>query len=773
MGFGLPSQVRACLFDLDGVLTPTAKVHAAAWKEMFDEYLRGRARRDGRGVRAVRRDRRLRPVRRRQATRRRHALVPRRPRASRSRKGAPNDPPDAETVRGLGNRKNEIVMRLLREKPIAPYAGSVRYVHAVRGGGLRTAVVSSSRNCRLVLASAGITDSFEAIVDGVVARDLKLAGKPAPDTYLAAARMLGVSAAQSAVFEDALAGVEAGRNGGFGSVVGVDRVGQRAELLRHGANLVVKIWPSSSRRHDPAPRVSRRAVGAPRDPPRPRHPGPERVAVRALQRPHWTAREPRRGRAARPPRIVPQRLLRAASTAVCRSAVTASPSRARRSSTSPTGSCSDCSSTTSRSTCATANSASHDRVLDFRAGTLTRRAEWTSPAGRTVRVTSVRMVSFTQRVDRRDRLRGRAARRSGQSRRPVGAGGQRAAAGSERGPAGRGGARVAARARGRVLLGCRGRPHPPDEAEQACGSRRRWTTSSTARRVSTSRRRRRPTLPASRSTDVLEPGQRLRLVKLVAYGWSSDRTVPALRDQVAAALEAARLTGWEGLLADQRRYLDAFWARADVEVEGDAELQQAVRFALFHVLQAAARAERRAIPAKGLTGTGYDGHSFWDTETFVLPVLTHTVPAAAADALRWRHATLPMARARARELAPGGRSVPLANDSRRGMLGLLAGRDRRLSRQRGHRRRRSSLRGRHGRRRVRARRRRRSSSSRRPGCGAVLGHHDVGGSFRIDGVTGPDEYSAIADNNVYTNLMARRNLLGAADGLRAASGQGP
>ena len=114
----------------------------------------------------------------------------------------------------------------------------------------------------------------------------------------------------------------------------------------------------------------------------------------------------------------------------------------------------------------------------------------------------------------------------------------------------------------------------------------------------------------------------------------------------------------EGLLADQRRYLDAFWSRADVAVEGDAELQQAVRFALFHVLQAAARAEGRAIPAKGLTGTGYDGHSFWDTDTFILPVLTHTAPAAAADALRWRHATLSMARARARELHLAGAAFP-------------------------------------------------------------------------------------------------------------------
>ncbi len=239
MGFGIPSQIHACLFDLDGVLTPTAKVHAAAWREMFDGYLRGRAR--AKGVPFVPFD----------IVADYDRYVDGKPRAAGTRsflaargielpEGHANDPPEAETVRGLGNRKNEIVLRLLREERIAPYEGSVRYVRAIRKGGLLTAVVSSSRNCRLVLASAGISDLFGVTVDGVVAREQQLGGKPAPDTYLAAARTLGVAATQAAVFEDALSGVEAGRAGGFGFVVGVDRVGQRAELLRHGANVVVK-----------------------------------------------------------------------------------------------------------------------------------------------------------------------------------------------------------------------------------------------------------------------------------------------------------------------------------------------------------------------------------------------------------------------------------------------------------------------------------------------------------------------------------------------------
>ena len=157
----------------------------------------------------------------------------------------------------------------------------------------------------------------------------------------------------------------------------------------------------------------------------------------------------------------------------------------------------------------------------------------------------------------------------------------------------------------------------------------------------------------------LKPGERLTLsVKFIAYGWSSRRSRPALHDQVVAALSAARLTSWDGLLTDQRTYLDNFWANADVEIEGDPAIQQAVRFALFHVLQAGARGERQPIPAKGLTGSGYDGHAFWDTEIFVLPLLSLTFPNAAADALRWRYSTLEKAKDRARQLGFRGASFP-------------------------------------------------------------------------------------------------------------------
>jgi beta-phosphoglucomutase family hydrolase len=236
---GLPDRIRACLFDLDGVLTQTAKVHAAAWKQMFDDYLRARSARTGEELVPF------------DAHDDYDAYVDGKPRADGTRsflaargielpEGAADDPPDAETVHGLGNRKNELVQRLIDEQGVTTYEGSVRYVRAARAAGLPCAVVTSSANARAVLDAAGIADLFATRVDGeTIARD-GLAGKPAPDTFLAAARALDVPPEAAAVFEDALAGVAAGRAGGFGVVVGVDRVGQADELRAHGADVVVR-----------------------------------------------------------------------------------------------------------------------------------------------------------------------------------------------------------------------------------------------------------------------------------------------------------------------------------------------------------------------------------------------------------------------------------------------------------------------------------------------------------------------------------------------------
>ncbi len=238
MSLGLPDQIKACLFDLDGVLTQTAKVHAVAWKEMFDAFLRQRADRDG--AEFVEFDGRGDYDR----------YVDGKPRAdgvrsfleSRSialEEGSADDPADLETIAGLGNRKNALVLKLIDEQGVEAYEGSVRYVEAAKSAGLELAVVSSSVNCRAVLEAAGLDGMFEQIVDGVVAQEQGLAGKPAPDTFLAAAKALGVEAAEAAVYEDALAGVEAGRAGDFGHVIGVDRVGQAEALAEHGADVVV------------------------------------------------------------------------------------------------------------------------------------------------------------------------------------------------------------------------------------------------------------------------------------------------------------------------------------------------------------------------------------------------------------------------------------------------------------------------------------------------------------------------------------------------------
>jgi beta-phosphoglucomutase family hydrolase len=235
---GLPDGVRACLFDLDGVLTQTARVHAAAWKEMFDAYLRARAERTGERFAAFTRDdydTYVDGLPRAEGVR---SFL--RSRGIELRDGDPGDPPAAETVTGLGDRKNELVLKLIHERGVEVYDGSVRYLHAVRDAGLITAVVSSSANCRDVLVAAGIEDLLDHRVDGITAEREHLRGKPAPDTFLAGARAAGVEPGQAAVFEDALAGVEAGRAGAFGVVVGVDRVGHADALRAHGADVVVQ-----------------------------------------------------------------------------------------------------------------------------------------------------------------------------------------------------------------------------------------------------------------------------------------------------------------------------------------------------------------------------------------------------------------------------------------------------------------------------------------------------------------------------------------------------
>ena len=405
----------------------------------------------------------------------------------------------------------------------------------------------------------------------------------------------------------------------------------------------------------------------------------------------------------------------------------------------------------------------HERTLDLREGVLRRNAEWISPAGQRIRLRTTRMVSFVHRsvaaILYEVEAVGESARIGVQSELvanepvepPNNARDPREAAAFEAPlvsedhyvhdlrvtlvhQTAASGLRVAS-GMDHVIEG-------PDGTVTSAESG--------------------PDLGRLTVSTELQPGEKLRIIKFLGYGWSSQRSLPALRDQVHLSLSSARRTGWDGLLKAQREYLADVWKRADIEIDGDAALQQAARFALFHVLQAGARAELRAIPAKGLTGSGYDGHTFWDMDAYTLPVLIYIAPKAARDALLWRHSTLDLAKDRAQELGLQGATFPwrtirgqecsaywpagtaafhinaaVADAVRRY---LFATDDREFEQG--------------------------------PGMELLvltarlwrsLGHHDAQGAFRIDRVTGPDEYTALVDNNVYTNLMAARNMEVAAD----------
>jgi alpha,alpha-trehalose phosphorylase len=404
---------------------------------------------------------------------------------------------------------------------------------------------------------------------------------------------------------------------------------------------------------------------------------------------------------------------------------------------------------------------SHQRVLDLRAGVLRRTVEWVSPVGKGVRITSTRLVSFVERgvaailyevepIDDSLRVVVQSELVTNeplptQTDDPRAAGATAAPLKAEWAVDRDLAAQLVHSATTTGLLVAAAMDHLVDGPP---GTETSSESLDDEARV---------TIAADLGT-----GQRLQVVKLLAYGWSRERSLPAVRDQVRAACAEARHTGWGGLLDGQRSYLDDFWKRADVEIEGDTELQLAVRVSMFHCLQAAARAEQRAIPAKGLTGTGYNGHTFWDSETFVLPVLSYTIPDAARDALCWRRSTLEAARERAVVLGLEGAAFPwrtihgeecsgywpagtaafhINADIADAVVRYQGATDN-------------------------------MDFEREAGLELLvdtarlwrsLGHHDGAGRFRIDGVTGPDEYSAIADNNIYTNLMAERNLRAAAD----------
>ncbi|MDT0348374.1 glycoside hydrolase family 65 protein [Pseudonocardia charpentierae] len=405
----------------------------------------------------------------------------------------------------------------------------------------------------------------------------------------------------------------------------------------------------------------------------------------------------------------------------------------------------------------------HERVLDFRAGTLSRELRWRSPDGRSVEVTSTRLVSLDQRGVLALRYAVRALER------PVEVVLQSGLVANTQQP------HLPSHPSAVDLL-----EHPLEPQEHDANGRLTLVhrTLRTGLLVGATAHH---DVESPAELDVhgeatpdharftvrakLEPGESVTLTKLVAYAWSDTHELPALRDELAGALTVARHEGFDGLLASQRTVLDGFWECADVEIDGDDELQQAVRFALFQLLQATARAEGRAVAGKALTGTGYEGHAFWDTETFVLQVMTAVRPEVTRHALGWRHATLPAARERATTLDLKGAAFPWRTitgpecsgywpagtaafhvnaDVADAVLRYVdATGDEEFAREAG-----VEL----------------LVESARLWCS--LGHWGRDERFHVFGVTGPDEYSALGDDNVYTNLMLQRNLRGAARWVR-------
>ncbi|WP_214465685.1 glycoside hydrolase family 65 protein [Microbacterium flavescens] len=403
----------------------------------------------------------------------------------------------------------------------------------------------------------------------------------------------------------------------------------------------------------------------------------------------------------------------------------------------------------------------HEQFLDFQTGILSRRMRWTSPAGRTVEITSERLVSFTRRSVAAVRYEVTAVD----------------------GPA-------ELTLLSEIVANVpTPEVHPDPRVMSALERPLEGVThvvdGSTATLIHRTRRsgvamavtmdhRVTSTAPWESSTDAspdlaratvrtrLEPGDSIRLLKFVGHEAADAVAESALRDRAEAAVATAVEVGWEGLAREQREYLDEFWACADVRIEGSARLQQAARFSLFEVLQSAARADRRPIPGKGLTGSGYEGHAFWDAEAFVLPVLTYTVPAAAREALRWRHATLGHARDRAVQLHLAGAAFPWRTIDGRECSGYwpagtvafhinadIADAVVRYVRATGD-----------------------GDFEREAGAELLietarlwiaLGRWDERAVFHIDGVTGPDEYTALVNDNVFTNLMAQKNLRAAVD----------
>ncbi|HET8985416.1 MAG TPA: HAD-IA family hydrolase, partial [Trueperaceae bacterium] len=798
----------AVLFDLDGVLTPTAEVHMRAWASLFSPLLAAHA-----GMAPYTDEDYFQHIDGKQRYQGVAQLL--RSRGLELPWGDPSDPPEADTVCGLGNRKDAVFKRVLNEEGVVPYAGSVALLDALAAHGTRVAVVSSSRNAGTVLLAAGLAERFTVVVDGLSAAAEGLASKPDPATYLRAAELLGVPAARSVVVEDATSGVEAGRRGAFGLVVAVDRGAGAASLTSAGADIVVSDLaeladvvprPVIDRRVYPVDewRLVERARPAPA---RRGHAetlfalGNGYLGLRGNFEEGGAAYEHGtfiNGFHETWPITYPEAAYGFASVGQTILNV-------------PDAKTIELQVGDERLDIDTATLDSYERVLDMANGVLERRLVWRTGSGLRFEIVSRRMVSFEDRhlgvmsytitaldgaadvtlrsllVSRE--LMGDAAAAGVPSAEGAVAGGVvgEGAGGGAGGAsvAGAGGAGGASAGDASVAApGAMGATFDPRKSEDMSGAltprlhgatgetRDRpylaFSTRNSAMGIAVAAHHRLEgsptTVPSTTVTPAraestyrftAQPGVPVTLHKLAAYhDGASDRLEDLVAECDASLTSAVSADAY----TTQRRWLDSFWWDADVQIGGRPDEQQAVRWNLFQLAQASARADGRGIAAKGVTGSGYSGHYFWDTEIYVLPYLIHTLPAAARRALEFRHAMLPAARRRAQVMAEAGALFPWRTINGEEASAyypagtaqyhidadvtfavakyVAATADREFEETMGA-----------------------EIAVETARLWASLGFFaaDEPESFHINSVTGPDEYSAVVDDNFYTNAMAAFN----------------
>ncbi len=780
-------RFKAVLFDMDGVLTTTARLHSAAWQQTFDAFLDrwdaehgtripryappedyvqhvdGKPRYDG--VRDFLASRGI--------------ELP---------EGTPESPPDELSVAGIGNRKQLLVESELHTGGVEAFPGSVAWVRELRARGLATAVVSSSQNSVEILDAAGISDLFDTRVDGVVAVEMGLPGKPAPDTYLEAAQRLDVDPADAVVVEDALVGVEAGRAGGFGLVIGVDRDDLTDEMLRLGADIVVKdlgdlVTESAQVRHPAGPKAHRLRAAALRllaaDEEFPveefrlvergfnRENVPQLETVFAVANGYLGIRGTHEeGRPVHQtgtllngyyetwPIVYPERAFGFAETGQTIVNVT-------------DGSVIKLYVDDEPFDLDHAEVLEYERMLDMRAGLMERRVVWQAADGRRFSVRSRRLASLEHRhlacIEYEVTSLDRAAALTLSSELVTHAGADAGAADDPR--KGRGfepGVMMAksGEAKGsRAVLGFRTRS---SGLPMACGMEHETNLDGEVVPVSE--------VSGDSARAVFrvraEPGRTVRLVKYLAYHHGADTPMGELTFRVGETLDRAKSDGFERIVNEQRTRVDAFWDVSDVRTEGAPLLQQAVRFNLYQLLQATASVEGYGVPSKGLTGQGYEGHYFWDTEIYVMPFLVYTHPTIARSLLHHRYAMLDQARSRASQVGLRGALFPwrtingeeasayyAAGTAQYHIDADIAYALMQYVKATGD----TGFLARYG----------VEMLVETARMWASLGYFSDAkrGQFVINGVTGPDEYSTVVDNNAYTNLMARQNLRAAIETL--------